>query len=282
MSETLEYYETAPPAPLQAHVRCIWRLRGDRPVVAAAEPIIPDGCVEIVLNVGDAFTRHMPNGASHRQPSRLVAGQITRAVAIEPTGRIDLWGIRFHPWSAPAFLGISGRELNNEFLSLHEANGSLERDLSHLGELQGDAAQFRAIIGALTRRCGSVAPMAGLLPSLVTASETSREPMTVRGLARRMGLSARRVQAIFRDGVGLAPKQLMRIARFQRALSLARTESDISWTTIALRAGYYDQAHLIHESQDIAGCTPAKLLGRDAELTTAFLADESPNALVVT
>ena len=41
------------------------------------------------------------------------------------------------------------------------------------------------------------------------------------------------------------------------------------------RAGYYDQAHLLHESNEIAGTTPAKLLGRDAALTEVFLSDRS-------
>jgi AraC-like DNA-binding protein len=93
----------------------------------------------------------------------------------------------------------------------------------------------------------------------------------VNGLARRAGVSTRRVQSLFRDRVGLSPKQLLRIARFQHALALARTNAGLSWSAIAMRAGYYDQAHLIHESNDIVGCTPAALLGRDASLTDAFL-----------
>lgn len=33
------------------------------------------------------------------------------------------------------------------------------------------------------------------------------------------------------------------------------------------------QAHPIYESNEIVGCTPAVLLGRDAALTDAFLTD---------
>jgi hypothetical protein len=157
MNETLRYHELAPPPYLRPYVRCVWRLSGSASAVSVPEPIIPDGCVELVINAGDPFLRSVPGAGSHQQPARLVAG-------------------------------------------------------------------------------------------------------------------ARRVQALFRDEVGLTPKQLLRINRFQKALGIARTKPDLSWSAIASAAGYFDQAHLIHESRHIAGCTPAALLGRDAELTDVFLA----------
>jgi hypothetical protein len=43
---------------------------------------------------------------------------------------------------------------------------------------------------------------------------------------------------------------------------------------VAHLAGFYDHAHLIHDSNDIAGCTPAELVRRDASLTEAFLSGE--------
>ena len=271
----LQYREIVPPAALRPHVKCIWRLHGPRPDAAVPEPIVPDGCVEMILNLGDRFVRHESASHSHRQPSRLIAGQITRAITLEPTGRLDLWGIRFHPWSAAAFLGVSGDELRDSFLGLDDASSSLERELSHLEELDGDDARYAAIVAALLRRASRVAPSDELLPQLVALAENRRDPLSVRGMARHVGLSTRRVQTLFRDAVGLSPKQLLRIARFQRALGLARLNPALSWSAIAVRAGFYDQAHLIHESNEIAGCTPSALVGRESNLTDVFLVDAS-------
>ncbi|HEY9225984.1 MAG TPA: helix-turn-helix domain-containing protein [Gemmatimonadaceae bacterium] len=273
MTETLQYREILPPPSLRLHVKCIWRLYGPRPDFVAAEPIVPDGCVELVLNLGDRFVRHTAGALLHRQPARIVAGQITRAVHIEPSGRVDLWGIRFHPWSAAAFLGLSGDELRDRFLSLDEAIVALDDSFSRLEEREDDDARYDAILSVLSSRAAGVTLPDTLLPDLVALAERHHEPLSVRGLARHAGLSTRRVQSLFRDGVGLSPKQLLRISRFQRALGLARAQPDLSWSAIAARAGYYDQAHLIHDSNDIAGCTPSALLGRDAVLTDAFLSD---------
>jgi AraC-like DNA-binding protein len=186
---------------------------------------------------------------------------------------MELRGIRFHPWSAAAFFAVSGDELRDRFLPLDDARCTLDRDLSCLDELDGDDARYDAIIAALTRQASRSTVVDGALPKLVALVERQHETMSVATLARQAGLSTRRVQTWFRESVGLSPKQLLRIARFQRALGLARTNSKLSWSTIAVRAGYYDQAHLIHESNEIVGCTPSTLLGRDSTLTDAFLVD---------
>jgi AraC-like DNA-binding protein len=109
------------------------------------------------------------------------------------------------------------------------------------------------------------------LPALVTYIANARESMSVRGVARHAGLSTRRVQTMFAERVGLSPKQLMRISRFQRALQLARERPSLSWSTVALEAGYYDQAHLIHECQEIVGCSPSAPFMKEAGITESFL-----------
>jgi AraC-like DNA-binding protein len=268
----LQYREIEPPPALRTHVRCIWRLLGGETEPSPSEPIIPDGCVEVVLNLGDRFVRHV-DGSSHFQPARLIAGQITRAVTVGPSGRVDLWGIRFHPWSAAAFLGVSGDELRDRFLALDDGPCSLDRELGHLEDVDGDSDRYVTIVAALTKRVARIEPADDVLPALVDVAQRSHDAMSVRRLARHAGISTRRVQILFRDRVGLSPKQLLRITRFQRALGVARAQPEWSWSAIAAHAGYYDQAHLIHESNEIAGCTPAVLLGRDSGLTEAFLTD---------
>ena len=54
----VEYREILPPLELRSVVKCFWTLRGPAQVeLEAAEPILPDGCVELVLNFADPFVR---------------------------------------------------------------------------------------------------------------------------------------------------------------------------------------------------------------------------------
>lgn len=239
------------------------------------EPIIPDGCPEIVLNFGDAFVRDT-NAGSHRQPRSLVAGQITRAITLQPSGHVDVWGIRLQPWAAAPLLGFSGAEMRECLTSIDEVAPQLGAELDAVADARGGTLERHAIVDVLTRSFARARSVDARLPRLVALVAQRREPLTVRGVARETGLGVRRVQQLFREDVGLSPKQLHRIARFQRALALGRAKPRLTWSAVASRAGYFDQAHLIHDSREIAGCTPRELLGGDGrhELTEAFLARE--------
>src|SRR4051812_20079863 len=210
MTETEFHYREIDPSPaLAPFVRCIWRLRGVSG--GAAEPIIPDGCGEIVINVGDPFVRYSATGSSHVQPARLVAGQITRALTVQPSGRIDVWGIRFHPWCASAFLDVPAVELRDQVVALGDASGSLDEMLSTVGDVRDEHAAERRIVDVLTRHAARRTVPAVAVPRLVLFAAASSETTTVSRLSRAMGISTRRLQTVFRDHVGLSPKQLLRV-----------------------------------------------------------------------
>ena len=63
-----------------------------------------------------------------------------------------------------------------------------------------------------------------------------------------------------RRWVGLTPKRLLRIARFQTLLGGLAPAEPVRWAATASEAGYTDQAHLVREVGELAGCSPGKLL----------------------
>lgn len=267
----LRYEESAPPAPLAGLVRSVWRMLGTANAGAAPEPILPDGCVEVVLNLGEPFIRHTGGDARHRQPLRLIAGQLTHSVMIQGSGSIDLWGIRFHPWAGAVFLGVSGTELRDRMEALDDAARPFDAALASFFDAETEEARRRALIDALLRCARAARPIDPALPPLVSFIAGAHRPMSVRELARHAGLGARRLQAMFADQVGLSPKVVMRLSRFQRALNLVRSRRDLAWAAVAAQAGYYDQSHLNHECREIAGCTPSALVAKDPGLTELFL-----------
>jgi len=51
----------------------------------------------------------------------------------------------------------------------------------------------------------------------------------------------------------------LKILRFQRFLKLVRSARNTSAASLALEAGYADQAHLVRESRRLAGATPGEI-----------------------
>src|SRR5262245_24752866 len=109
----MDYRELSPSSTLRPYVRCYWTLRAPADLGAAPQRVLPDGCVEMVINVGAQFVRHTPGGGVERQPRRLLVGPTTRHMSIAPTGEIHLVGIRFAPGGAIPFLAAAPGELRD-------------------------------------------------------------------------------------------------------------------------------------------------------------------------
>jgi len=278
----LHYREIRPRAPVARFVECFWTLTGLAPASGPPERILPDGCMELVLNCGAPFRRYRTRGAFERQPLRMLVGQMDHSIQIQPTGRVDLLGIRFHPAGARAFLRMPMSELAGHTFALEEVAQSLDRELA--AALDGPAASRAARVEALLER--RIAPTA-MPPDAAIENAVARlmhagDALTVDSLAADAGISPRQLERRFLDAVGLGPKRLARILRFQRVFRAIESEPAPAasgsasngyrpnWAAVAVDCGYYDQAHLIRDFHQFAGQTPSVLLSADAELTRIF------------
>ena len=63
--------------------------------------------------------------------------------------------------------------------------------------------------------------------------------------------------ARFRSDVGLAPKALARIVRFERLTDVLRAEPAIEWSWAAARCGFFDQAHFANAFRHAYGVSPS-------------------------
>ena len=101
--------------------------------------------------------------------------------------------------------------------------------------------------------------------------QRERGLVTVDALARRVGLTARHLERRFNHVVGISPKRLARITRFQRALRLLDArDSPQRGAHTAAACGYADQAHFIRDFRALAGCSPGAHMMRRAELNGFF------------
>jgi AraC-like DNA-binding protein len=270
----VEYAEFTAPAPLADIVRCVWILSGPATPTPEPQPVVPDGCAEIVLNLADPFRRFRV-GAWETQPRSMVVGQITEAVVIAPSGDVDLVGIRLQPWGAFSLLPVPATDLRDVLIPLDTIAVGIARDLpDELRDQAAPASRAATVFRYVARQARHWSPHSRLRARAIVTEATRRpEAMTVRALAARLGLGERQVERELGRHVGLRPKMLLRIARFQRALALARGDATLGWSAVAARVGYFDQAHLTHEFRRFAACTPSDFLRRDRSLTDLFLAE---------
>ncbi len=92
-------------------------------------------------------------------------------------------------------------------------------------------------------------------------------------LAGKLGLSARQVERLFDERVGLSPKFFLRVVRFQEVLRGIRHETNATtWAARAAAHGFYDQAHFIRDFKAFVGEPPSAWHVGDESLAAVFSA----------
>jgi AraC-like DNA-binding protein len=261
----MEFSFHAPPPALADSVKAIWCARGSKQEFDAPEPIVPDGCVEIIFNLGDRF---IDAETGDCQPRDLLAGQMTRPVIALPTGNVDLIGVRFHTGRAGAALRIPMWELQDRLIAGSSVVAGLDRLVDTLrNTAQGERLDH--LSGGL-RRCLAAVDVGALasVDHALAMIESHHGCVAIETLAARIGITRRHLERQFREYVGLGAKHVARITRIHAVLDLLQQRPSMSGAEIAAACGYSDQAHLIRECQELAGRTPQRLKTTETSLST--------------
>jgi AraC-like DNA-binding protein len=158
--------------------------------------------------------------------TRLIGAMPTTQTFSSPSG-FHIQGIRFHPGILPGILPMEATEITGHSLtikpfSIHQISAipltPIQRALAHLRLSHGNES--------------------------------------LDWLADQTNLSIRHFRRLTLSLTGLSPKHLARILRFRHARSLKSANPDSTWTTVALNAGYFDQAHFIRDHRSLTGQTP--------------------------
>ena len=257
---------------LRPFVERFWWLEGPAAEIAA-EPIPPDGRTEIIVHGGDPFARIDHAGAMHVQDRVLFAGQLTRAVRLQPRGYARVVGAHLRPHAAHALFGVPQREMTDVIVDLRDVHGPLARRLRDdvAGRPSGEdmvAALERAIDAQASR-----AQVEGPTAAAVAIATGRKGLVQVAQLAEELGLSARQIERLFDERVGLPPKFFLRVLRFQEVLRGIRHETNgTTWAVRAAEHGFYDQAHFIRDFKTFVGEPPGAWHVSDESLAAIFSA----------
>jgi AraC-like DNA-binding protein len=266
----LRYRELRPRSPLHRFVECFWFVSGDGRG-APIQTIVPDGCPELIVHRGEPFRRWRGERPEH-QPRAFLVGELTGALRVEPSAHISTMGIRFRPAGLRPFLEAPQDELTDRTTPIDELWGALGRELeSRLHEAASDAACVRIAEAFLLDRMAQGSGPDLAVEAAVGQLLSERGQTRLAALAATAGLSERQLLRRFRSTVGLGPKALGRLVRFQEVYRRLGEDVPSSWVGIALDCGYFDQAHLLRDFRELAGSPPSRLLGSEGELARQFV-----------
>ena len=191
-------------------------------------PLAPLASSVWIQRVGDepVAQRHVPHGGAEvrcvlGEPPRLLGPLTTSAYHDIPAGGTVV-GIRLRPGVLGALAGIPADELVDQNI----AGTDIWRGQARLTDVLGDAATPGAALAALQ---SFLARCAGGLDPVVNEAVAHLMPGSGRGTAVLPGLlsiSERQLRRRCRAAVGVGPKELHRILRFQGFIARVQASVD--------------------------------------------------------
>src|SRR6266542_574567 len=104
----LRYQEFIPHTVLQDCVKRFWILEKEYTADDNIEEVIPDACVELILNFGSAYVQ--VGGSSPRQlPEVCLIGLQSKPLILQANGVVKIVAVRFFAWGALPFLKIEAQ-----------------------------------------------------------------------------------------------------------------------------------------------------------------------------
>jgi AraC-like DNA-binding protein len=254
----MQYRTYRPGRTLADFVEHLWVLR-DAPD-HSSERIVPSGTLELVVNLHeDALRIYDPaTGGWRRYSGAVISGAYRRFFVIDARAHASIVGVHFRPGGAWAFLGVPPGELADRHVDLEMLWGRSALELrEQLCAALTAAERFALLEGALRAHMVDRRPGHPAVPFAV--GQLARPGVTVGDVAAEVRLSRRRFIQVFTTEVGMTPKRLSRVMRFQRASELARHIAAPDWGRLARSCGYFDQSHLIHDVSEFTGTSPSQL-----------------------
>ncbi|MBA2306101.1 MAG: helix-turn-helix transcriptional regulator [Acidobacteria bacterium] len=124
----------------------------------------------------------------------------------------------------------------------------------------------------MDRKAGAERSLAGRSPSMMCLDGWRGRVVSIDALAGQASISRRHLERRFQAAVGISPKRLARIIRFQTALHvLGEADPRRRGAATAAACGFADQSHFIREFRELAGCSPAEHLLRQGDMTGFFI-----------
>jgi len=226
---------------------------------------LPSDRITMIINLGEPIRVMIREDASEwsEQATGFVSGLSDSYAMTETGGSQRGVEVNLTPIGAHLMFGLPMHELANRVVTLEQMFGNRAELLREVvSEAPGDSARF----GLLDHFFGSLLDDArSPVPSVTRALgrlKQSAGTVSVESLALEIGCSRRHLTTGFREQVGLSPKLLGRILRFEHAVSLIDSDKAYGWARLAQVCGYFDQAHLIRDFKQFSGSPPEEFTRR--------------------
>ena len=211
---------------------------------------MPNGLTDVLIILGDDFKTEIGNPTLKNERTYLT-GIKTHAVNITRQSNINLIGISFKAGAFSNFYRFDSLSIAKDKIVELAQYDVPNFDLLHNGNIKNQLDLFYSKKYVLQDN----------LPLKIVAEiESNKGQIGIGDIIKKYPITERQLERVFKEKIGLSPKEFINLTRFQNALNAIKSrDSNISLSDIAFDCGYYDHAHLSNEIKKYSSFSPSQL-----------------------
>jgi AraC-like DNA-binding protein len=173
--------------------------------------------------------------------------------------------VKFYPWTPQRLFGIPAWQLNDVAIDLEAA--TRDSAFRQLNEQVGNARDMNEISvlldGFFLKKMNETSAGNSFLEFAVRQIFNSDGTISIEQLTQHVHASRRYVEKVFKEKIGMSPKQYAQIIRVKKtSMYLLDPRFNFNMREIAHKLDYYDQSHLLKDFKAVMGESPSVFLKR--------------------
>jgi AraC-like DNA-binding protein len=262
---------------LSSFIRSFWLFESDfgNPLTSS-RVIAPNGCVKIILPFeNELFASSNSLSQQHCEGKIQFVGISDEPYVISThSRRSGTIIIELTPQGACTFAPFGMDEVANNIVLFTDIYGHAGYQVEeHLRNTVDPLAKATLLQQFLVTRLIPLRSQQMIVNYAVTAINQTYGKVTISQLEQRTGYSKRYLDILFKRFVGLSPKTLSSITRFQYFHTLWAQNPSPGFYRDEVFRFYYDQSHFIREFKRFSGYTPEQYAVTDNEFGRIFYKD---------
>jgi AraC-like DNA-binding protein len=243
------------------YIQSFWVFESGSGLPAADTSIAaPNGCSKLIVPYKNSLLSRHP-GERPRETKEhglyFVGVQEAPTVLTSSSRETGFIAIEFYPHGARRFLNLSMADTTNGLFSFDELLARGGREMREaLCNLETVDQKIRFVQTRLAGLLRNSRRSNGVVDYVVATLRATGGLTTIKALEQQTGYSSRYLQLLFREHVGVSPKALARIFRFQRFYERWARGRSYDLLTHELYDFYHDQSHFSKEFKRFTGYPP--------------------------
>ncbi|SMC60280.1 helix-turn-helix domain-containing protein [Pedobacter nyackensis] len=249
----MDYRHYAPPAFLKDYIRYYWSadfLQSDLPGFVVKS--FADRYPRLIFQILGRF-EPMRNQRGEKLPVCYLSGIGTQPTVATFDGVFSQFGVSFYPHALNALFRLDAYELVNQVSAIQSfCKTGIQDELAQAGSHYNRVQVLNQYFYG--KLCNN-SKQDLLINNIIRQNEINIDSEILE-LPKKYNISERQLERLFKTSLGISPKKLQRIIRFEKALQLLSNTAYSQLTTISYELNYTDQSHFIRDFSAFSGTTP--------------------------